>query len=431
MRHVALSIVLLAACGRAEKDGTTSAHPDPDAAHCLLDNGGITLSDEFCALVVVDSLGPSRQIAVDREGDVYVRMAEQSSKGSVVALRDGNGDGLADDVERFFGGDGGRGLGLQGDYLYVSTSTEVYRYRLNPGELAPAGEPELIVGGFPDQNSHNSKTFAFDGAGNLYVNVGGPSDACQVQARTRESPGQDPCPQLDRQGGLWQFDAGRPGQMQQADGRHYATGIRHAVAIEWNAHLQALFVVQHGRDSLSDLWPDLFTAEQSSELPAEEMFLVTEGGNFGWPYCYYDGFSGRKVLAPEYGGDGREVGRCADVGQPFAAFPAHWAPNDLIFYDSDYFPSRYRGGAFIAFHGSWNRTPVQEGYRVVFLPVDGAGAAGPPETFADGFVQAETVSFSRDAVYRPVGLATGPAGSLYILDSRKGKIWRILRKPSD
>ena len=196
------------------------------------------------------------------------------------------------------------------------------------------------------------------------------------------------------------------------------------MALDWNEAARALFVVQHGRDSLHDLFPDLFTLEQSAEMPAEEMFRVGEGDDFGWPYCYYDPFRHEKVLAPEYGGDGSEVGRCADVAPTLLAFPAHWAPNDLLFYRSDALGERYRGGAFIAFHGSWNRMPFpQQGYRVVFVPFRDGAPAGDPEDFATGFAGV-------DVVNRPTGLAEGPDGSLYISsDAGGGRIWRVRRRP--
>jgi len=108
------------------------------------------------------------------------------------------------------------------------------------------------------------------------------------------------------------------------------------------------------------------------------------------------------------------------------AFPGHIAPNDLLFYHAEQFPEKYREGAFIAFHGSWNRAPEpQKGYNVVFVPFDGALPSGDWEVFADGFSQQGTVENPADAVYRPCGLAVGPDGSLYVNDPRQGRIWRI------
>lgn len=108
------------------------------------------------------------------------------------------------------------------------------------------------------------------------------------------------------------------------------------------------------------------------------------------------------------------------------AFPGHWAPNDLLFYTGDAFPAGARGGAFIAFHGSWNRAPLpQGGYQLVFVPFEGAEPAGAWTTFADAFKGAEVLGDSRDARFRPMGLAQGPDGALYIADSVQGRIWRV------
>src|SRR6266436_8645995 len=109
---------------------------------------------------------------------------------------------------------------------------------------------------------------------------------------------------------------------------------------------------------------------QVAIVPGEELVELERGADYGWPYCYYDLTQQKLVLAPEYGGDGQAIGVCADKRAPVAAFPAHWAPNDLVLYHGDQFPERYRGGAFIAFHGSWNRAPFpQAGYNVVFQPL--------------------------------------------------------------
>ncbi|MFB3132951.1 MAG: sorbosone dehydrogenase family protein, partial [Rhodothermales bacterium] len=140
----------------------------------------------------------------------------------------------------------------------------------------------------------------------------------------------------------------------------------------------------------------------------------------------YDQLQGRKVLNPEYGGDGQMVDRCAEADDPILAFPGHWAPNDLLFYTGGHFPERYQGGAFLAFHGSWNRVPRQQGYKVVFIPFEGEQITGDYEVFADGFTGAETIASPGDARFRPMGLAQGPDGSLYITDSVQGRVWRVI-----
>ena len=217
------------------------------------------------------------------------------------------------------------------------------------------------------------------------------------------------------------------GQTQLDDGYRYATGIRHAVALRWNPGADKLYAVQHGRDQLHQFFPDMYSTEDNAKLPAEEFLLIEDGSNFGWPYCYYNQMKEKKLLAPEYGGDRQKVGRCAEMDDPIMGFPGHYAPNDVLFYTTDQFPEKYRNGAFIAFHGSWNRAPEeQEGYNVVFVPFDGEKPSGDWEVFADGFAGVKEIQSPGDAEYRPTGLAVGPEGSLYVSESTSGKIWKIM-----
>ncbi|MDQ3389183.1 MAG: PQQ-dependent sugar dehydrogenase, partial [Gemmatimonadota bacterium] len=242
------------------------------------------------------------------------------------------------------------------------------------------------------------------------------------------------CRELESRAGIWRFAPDRAGQ-QPGDGVRWATGIRNALAIAVDPRDDILYVVQHGRDQLGAHWPEFFDAQQNAEIPAEEFFRVRRDADYGWPYCYYDPLAGRKVLAPEYGGDGSEVGRCAEKEDPLLAFPAHWAPNGLLFYHGSHFPERYRGGAFIAFHGSWNRAPLpQAGYKVVFVPFGAEGPLGEYETFAGGFAgplpEGGQLSSSepeaKPAEHRPMALAQAPDGALFISDDAGGRIWRVI-----
>jgi glucose/arabinose dehydrogenase len=286
------------------------------------------------------------------------------------------------------------------------------------------------VKGLPPRG-HAAKTFTIAKDGSLYVNVGSGTNACQRDDRKLHSPGVDPCTELETRAGIWRFDARKLNQTQ-SQGEHFARGIRNSVAITINPHDGDLYVMQHGRDQLGGggaNWPELYDNEQGAELPAEEMFHVQRGDDFGWPYCYFDPQQQKKVLGPEYGGNGREVGRCASKKGNVAYFPAHWAPNGILFYTGSLFPAKYRDGAFIAFHGSWNRAPLpQAGYKVVFQPMKAGRASGAYEIFADGFAANLEVQRSapRSGNRRPVGLAQGPDGALYITDDAGGRIWKVI-----
>jgi glucose/arabinose dehydrogenase len=137
------------------------------------------------------------------------------------------------------------------------------------------------------------------------------------------------------------------------------------------------------------------------------------------------------VLAPEYGGDGRKTGQCSSKTQALMAFPGHWAPNGMLFYTGSQFPPEYRGGAFVAFHGSWNRAPLpQAGFRVAFTPFRLGRPSGSFTTFADGFNPTPTAGRAAPGTHRPVGLAQGPDGSIYITDDTGGTIWKVSYGPN-
>jgi glucose/arabinose dehydrogenase len=427
-----LSLAVAACAGgpRAEPAASVTARRPP----CLPDNGGISLPRGFCATIVADSLPRPRHLVVAPNGDVFVSLlgsGQGGLAGGFVGLRDTNGDGRADVQERF-GDAPSSEVALYRGYLYVGAPTSVLRYPLRAGEVRPSGPPDTIVVDLPT-GGHAFRTFAIDSSGALLLNVGSLSNSCQERNRQRESRGVDPCVELETRAGIWRFRTDRRRQTQR-DGEHFATGIRNAVAIAINPADRALYVAQHGRDQLYANWPALFDSVKSAETPAEELFRVERGDDFGWPYCYYDAQLGRKVLAPEYGGDGRATGRCDGKKGNIAAHPAHWAPNALLFYTGSMFPARYREGAFIAYHGSWNRQPglPQSGFNVVFQPLRSGRAAGDFEVFADNFFAEEARLAARANQappglkrHRPTGLAMGPDGSLYISDDSMGRIWRV------
>jgi glucose/arabinose dehydrogenase/cytochrome c5 len=299
----------------------------------------------------------------------------------------------------------------------------IVRYALPSGTLVPTAPPEVIVSGLPLTGDHPMHPFAIDRQGNLFVDLGSATNSCQVQNRTLNSPGSNPCSELETRAGTWRYDANRTGQ-HFSPAERFATGIRNCEGFAFDA-AGGLYVTQHGRDQLSENWPKLYRPEQGPNLPAEELLRLEQGADYGWPECYFDGLQEKLVLAPKYGGDGgKAIGPCAQKRGPIAFFPAHWAPNDLALYDGHQFPDAYRGGAFIAFHGSWNRAPYpQEGYNVVFQPLADGKPSGKFVVFADGFAGA--FKEPGRAAHWPTGLAVGPDGALYISDDAHGRIWHV------
>lgn len=405
-------------------------------------NGGLYLPDGFVAKVVIDSVGQTRHITVNNNGDIYAKLrASRGGQGGTIGMRDLNNDGRVDSVVRF--GDyvdvGGSAVGvtIHNGYLYTSTVKQVLRNKLKPGELVPTSETEVVLTDMDPnvaRNWHTTKPLTFDKKGNMYVPFGSPSDAGQDLAKygpigIPNGKGLDPAPERVNHAGIWKFDANKLNQTQK-DGTKYATGIRSVVGMTWNNTDDKLYAVMNGIDNFHTIYPDLYTPWQAAVLPSEPLLRVTEGADFGWPYGYYDHMLKKNVLQPGYGGNSKAVeGRAAEFNLPIMGFPGHWAPMDVLFYKGNQFPARYKQGAFVALHGSTDRSPYpQSGYIVCFVPFNKDGSAQPYEVFADGFTVVDTVVNTSDAKYRPMGLAEGPDGSLYLSDSNKGKIWRVMFK---
>jgi glucose/arabinose dehydrogenase len=385
---------------------------------CLPDNGGLTLPAGFCALVVAESLGPVRHLTVSPNGDLWA--ARNGPEGGLVLIRDSNGDGKADVVRRFWaprqaGAGAGSGIAMGEGALYFATNDQVLRFPWPAGQPQPDSVPEIIVRGLP-VGGHAAKGIAIGKDGQLYVSIGSLTNSCQMKDRSNRSPGHQPCVELESRAGIWRFDPKKEGQTAHLAAR-VATGLRNPMAVSIEPSTGTLYAGVHGRDQLTENWG--WPAEAGRENPAETVYELRDGTDAGWPYCYYDPRSKKRLLTPEYGGDGTKAGDCESKALPAISFPAHWAPNGTMFYTGTQFPAPYRGGMFVAFHGSWNRAPApQEGFRVVFAPFRAGKAVGTYETFA--------APSGAPTSIRPVGLAVGPDGSLYIGADQQGKIWRVV-----
>jgi glucose/arabinose dehydrogenase len=425
MRLILITAVcLLSGCTTTAELNEASATPELPP---------ITVPEGFTATVFHPGLGATRHIAVRDNGDVYVARSfrierkmfrQEAAWGAIVAMRDEDGDGVADRIEAFGPTDITTEVRIHEGYLYFSSDQVVYRQPLDDN-LVPQTVAEPLAGGFPMTASHGTKTLAFDNVGNLYVNSGTPVNSCETKRMMRASPGIDPCPYLERSGGVWKFKQDKLHQDQERDGERYVTGTRNIVAMAWNPWADKLYFVMHGRDAIGMQWPDFYSKQDNADLPAEEFHVAEAGDDFGWPYTYVDPRTNQRMQGPEYGGDGKALAT-GDYKAPLIAFPAHWAPNDLMFHSGNNLPEKYAQGAFIIFHGSWNRMPfTQDGFKLVFVPMRDGKVSGDWEVFIPDFVGPEPVKNPGQAAYRPTGLAEGPDGSIYITEDKQGRIWKV------
>jgi glucose/arabinose dehydrogenase len=387
---------------------------DPDTRNA----NDLILPSGFSAAIVADSLGPLRHLIVNKNGDIYVKLNALRNGKGIYYLSDANHDGIMDQ-KTGFGNYPGTGIKIKDNYLYSSSNTGVFRYKLNEKEqVIDSDKPEQIVQGLVDKRADNSKSIAIDDQHNIYVTIGSYSDACREKDSGKGMPG---CPLLDSIGGIWAFKTDKLNQSY-ADAVHYAKGIKNAVGIDWNTSTKTLFSTQHGRGRFDDKFPQYYTAKQSTDMPAETLYELHKGSDAGWPFVYYDPFLKKKMLAPEYGGDGKTAGD-AKYQDPAVAFPAHLAPNDLLFYTGNMFPARYKNGAFIAFHSQSQL--LKKGYLVAFVPFKNGKPSGEWEIFADNFTGVDLAKPAGPFRYRPTGLAQGPDGALYVSDDLKGAIFKI------
>lgn len=383
---------------------------------------GLILPPGFHASVVAEGLGALRHLAVRPNGDIYASTGGEGGKPEgLVAIQLGP-DGKAAKIEHFSNVNGGTGIGFYHGMLYAASGDTIYRFRFKDDLLLPEGEPEAIVTGLRP----GTHAIAFDDRGNLFVSVGAKSNACSTKPAPDAKPvGERPCPELTGGGGIWRFAADRAGQSL-ADGMQVATGIRFLTAMDWSPRV-GLYGIMHGRDGTHAAFPGIISAADDDAI-GDEMDHVVKGTDFGWPYSYYDGARKLRLLAPDYGGDGKTVAE-GNYATPAVAFePMRAAPVDLLFYQGRQFPQAWRGGAFIALHGTNGPQLPQgrNGYTVAFLPFDSSGKPGTLKVFADGFAgPSPGDKNSGKAAYRPVGLAVASDGALYVADSNKGRIWRI------
>lgn len=314
--------------------------------------------------------------------------AATPSADRITLLRDADGDGVAEVRTQFLSGlYSPFGMALVGDRFYVANADALVSFPYREGDTQITAPPKFVANLPGGINHHWTKSLVASPDGSrLYVGVGSNSNVAEK--------GMDA--ELNRAAIL----AVDP---QDGSTRLYATGLRNPVGLAWEPAKQSLWVVVNERDELgSDLVPDYLTQ-------------VKEGAFYGWPYSYYGQHVDERV-SPQ------DPAKVASAIKPDYALGAHTASLGLAFGTSDTLPARYRGGAFIGQHGSWNRDPPS-GYKVVYVPFVDGQPQGQPRTVLDGFLDVDG-----NAQGRPVGVAIDKRGGLLVADDVGNAVWRVTAK---
>ena len=365
------------ACSAPSRDAQTTAPPADTAGRSATLDGKLRVPTGLAVTYFAKGLDGVRFMAVSPDGAVY---ASQPDKGRVVRLPDGNADGVADStVVAVTGLNRPHGLAFHKGALYIANTDGVVRVTLGAdgrGTSAP-----VYVNRYSSGGGHWTRTIVFGADSAMYVAVGSTCNLCVEESSDRAA--------------VLGFNEDGSGK------RVFASGLRNAVGLAVEPTTGALWASQNERDDLKPSHED---------LPPEEINILTDGANYGWPYCFGD-----RVPNPEYG----DAARCATTTPPAAKLQAHSAPLGITFLSRAMkLPAEYRGDLLVAYHGSWNRdTPT--GAKVVRVRVSG-GKPGAVEDLVTGWQSA-----SGDRWGRPVDVAVAADGSVLISDDASGSIYRL------
>jgi glucose/arabinose dehydrogenase len=331
--------------------------------------------------VFAEGLGRPRMIAVAPGGDVFVTRREP---GDLWLLRDADKDGKAEVKRQLLSKKDLHGVAIDGSTVYLVTVHEAFAAALEGDRL---GALRTIASGLPDGGQHPNRTIARGPDGQLYLSVGSTCNACRETSPESAT--------------LLRLGADRKGRSV------FASGLRNTIGFAWHPRTKALWGVDHGIDNLGD------------DEQKEELNLLSEGTRYGWPYAYADGKVNPSIEPPP--GSTKEAW-AAGSKAPGLLLTAHSAPMQMVFAHGDALPERYRGGAFVTLHGSWNRQPPS-GYEVVFIRFDEGGQPKEAETVLSGFLGQAAGGWSTFG--RPCGLAALPDGSLLVGDDANGVVYRL------
>lgn len=334
----------------------------------------------FKATIFARDLGEARMIAVSEQGDVFITIRDQ---GKVVRLRDTDKDGASDEKTVVAALEDVHGINIHDGIMYLATVKELYEAQVLPD--GAISEPRLILDDLPDGGQHANRTLAFGPDNKLYVSIGSSCNACKETNK--------------EQAAIVQMNTDGTAR------KVFAEGLRNTMGFGWHPQTAEMWGMDHGIDWLGD-------NEQKEELNKLE-----EGRHYGWPYIYGQG-KFNPANQPE---ELNHEGFAEKTTFPELLYPqAHAAALGMLFYTGEQFPEAYRGDAFIALHGSWNRSePV--GYKVVRLRYSDDGQPQRFEDFLSGFLIEE----GRAHFGRPVGLAVHTDGSLFVTDDSNGAVYRI------
>ncbi len=341
----------------------------------------LKLPDGFHAAVFADNVDSARMLTFTPGG---VLLVSESGEGKVVALPDPKHTGKAARVVDVLSGlNEPHGMAFYQGKLFVAENDKVRRYDWDEATLR-ATNP-LKLADLPTGGGHSTRSIVFHG-GKMYISAGSSCNACVEK---------DP-----RRATVMEFNPDGSGQ------KIFAKGLRNAVGLAVNPKTDTVWVTVNGRDWLGD------------DLPPETIYdLGKDGGDAGWPYCYGD-----RVPDSNFTKSGDN--RCASVLEPKVQMQAHSAPLGLAFYEGAMFPPDFRNNIFVAFHGSWNRS-VPTGYKVVRVKLDDRGQpTGGAQDFITGWLAPGETKKGR-WMGRPVGIAFGADGSMYLSDDAAGVIYRI------